>query len=287
MRRTAGPARGTARALVTTLLAGAALGVFAGTAPADTGPSAHRADAAVPGPAATDPLPCAPVPAIPDADPPAPGEDPAAWRTLPGADGAAPASAGTPRALAAAGTAPGPGAAGTAAPDPDAGAPDARARDAYGLPADDEDDGLLVPGAPGPDRAADGGCPPVSGDDAWGTEPGEDAPWSATSALPQGTTRPTCPAHPPPGEPCGPPAPPCPPAPHGQSHATPAPHGRSGGAAPDGSCATAAPEHGVRAGQGGAFEGSVPALAAGGVLIAGALGGAAHRLRPRRGGGEH
>ncbi|MBQ0825627.1 hypothetical protein [Streptomyces tagetis] len=301
MRRTAGPARGTARALVTTLFAGAALGVFAGTAPADTGLPAHPADAAVPGPAATDPLPCDPVPEIPDADPPVPGEDPAAWHTLPGADAPAPdpAYAGTTRALAVTGAPSGPAATDTTAPDPETTAPDpdpdtaapgTRARDAYGLPADDGDDDLL--GAPGPDRAADGGCPPVPGDDAlWGAEPGEDAPWAATSALPQGTTRPTCPTHPThptPGDPCGTPEPPCPTSPHDESHDTPTPHGRPGGATPRGSCATTSPEHGVRAGQGGAFTGSVPALAAGGVLIAGALGGAAHRLRPRtrRGGGE-
>lgn len=40
--------------------------------------------------------------------------------------------------------------------------------------------------------------------------------------------------------------------------------------------------HGVRAGTGGAFGGSVTALVAGGVLIAGALGGAAYRLRRTR-----
>ncbi|MFF9132309.1 hypothetical protein [Streptomyces sp. NPDC014806] len=40
-------------------------------------------------------------------------------------------------------------------------------------------------------------------------------------------------------------------------------------------------EHGVHAGQGGAFTASVPALVAGGLLIAGAAGAAAHRLRHR------
>ncbi|MFF5183359.1 hypothetical protein ACFY30_06150 [Streptomyces sp. NPDC000345] len=58
------------------------------------------------------------------------------------------------------------------------------------------------------------------------------------------------------------------------------------------SCATARPpahattpatvEHGVRAGTGGAFRESVPALVAGGLLIAGACGAAAHRLLRRR-----
>ncbi|MER5750937.1 hypothetical protein [Streptomyces sp. NPDC002088] len=40
----------------------------------------------------------------------------------------------------------------------------------------------------------------------------------------------------------------------------------------------AAMPHGVEAGEGGAFTGSVPALVAGGLFIAGALGAAAHRL---------
>ncbi|MEU1176954.1 hypothetical protein ABZ464_04765 [Streptomyces sp. NPDC005820] len=57
-------------------------------------------------------------------------------------------------------------------------------------------------------------------------------------------------------------------------------------------CATARPterpttpatvEHGVRAGTGGTFGDSVPALVAGGLLIAGAFGAAAHRLLRRR-----
>ncbi|MDV9177428.1 hypothetical protein R6V09_45780 [Streptomyces sp. W16] len=47
-------------------------------------------------------------------------------------------------------------------------------------------------------------------------------------------------------------------------------------------CAGAAViERGVRAGEGGTFTDSVPALVAGGVLIAGALGGAVYRLRRR------
>ncbi|MGX9884992.1 hypothetical protein [Streptomyces sp. NPDC002276] len=48
------------------------------------------------------------------------------------------------------------------------------------------------------------------------------------------------------------------------------------------SCAGAAViERGVRAGEGGTFTDSVPALVAGGVLIAGAFGGAVYRLRRR------
>ncbi len=44
-------------------------------------------------------------------------------------------------------------------------------------------------------------------------------------------------------------------------------------------CADEATHHGVRAGSGGTFTDSVPALVAGGLLIAGAAGGAAYRLR--------
>ncbi|WP_369274428.1 hypothetical protein AB5J55_34900 [Streptomyces sp. R11] len=44
-------------------------------------------------------------------------------------------------------------------------------------------------------------------------------------------------------------------------------------------CDSAAIGHGVRAGDGGTFTDSVPALVAGGVLIAGAAGGAVYRLR--------
>ncbi|MFD5859699.1 hypothetical protein [Streptomyces chartreusis] len=44
-------------------------------------------------------------------------------------------------------------------------------------------------------------------------------------------------------------------------------------------CGGATDQHGVQAGTGGTFTDSVPALVAGGVLIAGAFGGAAYRLR--------
>ncbi|MFJ5302852.1 hypothetical protein [Streptomyces sp. NPDC088350] len=47
------------------------------------------------------------------------------------------------------------------------------------------------------------------------------------------------------------------------------------------SCGAAVIERGVRAGEGGTFTDSVPALVAGGVLIAGACGGAVYRLRRR------
>ncbi|MES5818958.1 hypothetical protein [Streptomyces sp. RG80] len=44
-------------------------------------------------------------------------------------------------------------------------------------------------------------------------------------------------------------------------------------------CSPAPVQRGVRAGQGGAFTGSVPALVTGGLLIAGALGAAGYRVR--------
>ncbi|MEV2215543.1 hypothetical protein AB0H86_29625 [Streptomyces sp. NPDC050997] len=46
-------------------------------------------------------------------------------------------------------------------------------------------------------------------------------------------------------------------------------------------CHAAGIQHGVRAGEGGTFTDSVPALVAGGLLITGALGAAVHRLRRR------
>ncbi|MGW7407779.1 hypothetical protein ACWGI9_29375 [Streptomyces sp. NPDC054833] len=46
----------------------------------------------------------------------------------------------------------------------------------------------------------------------------------------------------------------------------------------DSTCGPAVVQHGVDAGEGGAFTGSVPALVVGGLLIAGALGAAVHRL---------
>ncbi|MET7655716.1 hypothetical protein [Streptomyces sp. NPDC005486] len=54
----------------------------------------------------------------------------------------------------------------------------------------------------------------------------------------------------------------------------------------DPGCLPATVEHGVQAGQGGAFTDSVPALVAGGLLIAGALGAAVHRLRRREPAGD-
>ncbi|MGW2517435.1 hypothetical protein ACWC09_10505 [Streptomyces sp. NPDC001617] len=52
-------------------------------------------------------------------------------------------------------------------------------------------------------------------------------------------------------------------------------------------CGAAVIQRGVQAGEGGAFTDSVPALVAGGILIAGALGAAVHRLRHRDAGPGH
>ncbi|MFI7346204.1 hypothetical protein ACIBSR_08020 [Streptomyces sp. NPDC049936] len=125
------------------------------------------------------------------------------------------------------------------------------------------------------DWTVDGSCPDEAG--------GEGDPWSATMNVPDaaagesGTARPLCPPSPAPyggkpthGTPCAT-EPPCP--------GTAAPHGESAEAGK--SCGGGKAEHGVRAGTGGTFSDSVPALAAGGVLIAGACAAAAHRLRLR------
>ncbi|MDH6213274.1 hypothetical protein [Streptomyces pseudovenezuelae] len=63
--------------------------------------------------------------------------------------------------------------------------------------------------------------------------------------------------------------------PHADPHAGPRTEPRGD------SCAAAPVQRGVQAGEGGTFTDSVPALVAGGVLIAGGLGAAAYRLRHR------
>ncbi|MGW2045935.1 hypothetical protein ACWCPF_12220 [Streptomyces sp. NPDC001858] len=141
------------------------------------------------------------------------------------------------------------------------------------------------PAAVGTDAAwtVDGTCPAAAG------APGK--PWSATLDVARGGG----------AQPCGPATVggscatgrPCPPSPaQGVSQPNPdacatvrpcdrpVPQPR-GIASPDATCAPADLGHGVRAGAGGAFTDSVPALAAGGLLIAGALGAAVHRLRRR------
>ncbi|MFE0801726.1 hypothetical protein [Streptomyces sp. NPDC058812] len=140
-------------------------------------------------------------------------------------------------------------------------------------------------------------------DDACPEESGEGDPWSTTMTVPEegeaggGAVAPPCPEpthstqH---GERCGGTKPVCPEtaAPHGETTARgtscttkpPCPEPAAQGK----SCGGATVEHGVRAGAGGSFTDSMPALVAGGVLIAGAFGAAAHRLRLRlRGDAEH
>ncbi|MEV6957885.1 hypothetical protein AB0M97_01505 [Streptomyces sp. NPDC051207] len=99
----------------------------------------------------------------------------------------------------------------------------------------------------GPDSAwtVDGTCPAPPG--------AEGKQWSATFTVTLGGGASTAP----------PSSRPCP-----EHHAKP--------------CGGAVIQRGVRAGGGGAFTDSVPALAAGGVFIAAAVGGAVYRLRRKR-----
>ncbi|MFI8164881.1 hypothetical protein ACIGAN_00850 [Streptomyces sp. NPDC085931] len=115
------------------------------------------------------------------------------------------------------------------------------------------------PDALGEDSAwsVDGTCPAAPG--------GEGKPWSATFTVSHGTG-PQPPSHRPSHKPTH--HHPCPePSHHGGPHPT--------------ACGAAPVQRGVRAGDGGAFTDSVPALVAGGLLIAGACGAAVHRLRNR------
>ncbi|WP_435251729.1 hypothetical protein [Streptomyces tendae] len=133
------------------------------------------------------------------------------------------------------------------------------------------------------DWTVDGACPDASG--------GEDGDlWSATMSVPEesgavagagagaGAAQPACRETTAPragtsthGTPCAPTKPACP--------ETTDPRGEP--AARGTSCTGGTAEHGVQAGTGGTFGDSVPALVAGGLLIAGACGAAAHRLRLR------
>jgi hypothetical protein len=114
------------------------------------------------------------------------------------------------------------------------------------------------PDAPGEDSAwtVDGTCPAAPG--------GEGKQWSATFTVAHGPG-PHKPTHQPTHRPTHKPCPE--PSHHGGQHHT--------------ECDAATVRRGVRAGDGGAFTDSVPALVAGGVLIAGAFGAALHRLRNR------
>lgn len=105
----------------------------------------------------------------------------------------------------------------------------------------------------GPDSAwtVDGTCPSPKG--------GPGRPWSTTFDIPRvGGAGPA----------------PCPPP---RAWQQPPPESARGD-----SCSAPSVQHGVQAGDGGTFTDSVPALAAGGLLIAGAFGAAAHRLLRRR-----
>lgn len=140
----------------------------------------------------------------------------------------------------------------------------------------------VSPEAVGPDAAwtVDGTCPAAPG--AQGT------PWSATLDVSRGETQPcgsvpatSCAT----GRPCPPVEQDTSPT-HAETCHTaqpcvrPEPQPRVT-ESHDAGCAPATVGHGVQAGTGGAFTESVPALAAGGLLIAGALGAAVHRLRRR------
>ncbi|MFI5794214.1 hypothetical protein [Streptomyces sp. NPDC051677] len=149
----------------------------------------------------------------------------------------------------------------------------------------------VSPVAAGPDAAwtVDGTCPAAPG------APGK--PWSAPLDVARGEAHQTQPCTTTPGAPCatGRPCtqpqgasptrtdgcrtdPPC-------ARPEPEPQPRATGSHETG-CAPATVEHGVQAGGGGAFTDSVPALAAGGLLIVGALGAAVHRLHRRHPAGD-
>ncbi len=117
------------------------------------------------------------------------------------------------------------------------------------------------PDALGEDSAwtVDGICPAAPG--------GEGTEWSATFTVAHGGSH--KPSHQPTHQPTHHPThKPCPePSHHHERHHT--------------DCGAAPVQRGVRAGDGGAFTDSVPALVAGGVLIAGACAAAVHRLRNR------
>ncbi|MFC8065989.1 hypothetical protein [Streptomyces sp. NPDC057293] len=276
--------RRTARALSVAVLASAALGALAGPSAADPGvpPPPAGAGEPVPPPVAEEPVP---PPAAEDLAPAAgqaaaevspadvtPGETVTVSVSCAPTGGSAPATLdatsmafdeGTVelrKVEEGGGTGAGPAYRGTAR---------IAAAEDFGSEADTE-------GAE-EDWTVDGACPDEAG--------GEGDPWSATMNVPgatageTGTAKPACPPSTAPhggkpthGTPCAT-EPPCP--------GTAAPYGESAEAEAGRSCGGGKAEHGVRAGAGGTFGDSVPALAAGGVLIAGACAAAAHRLRLR------
>ncbi|WP_435614092.1 hypothetical protein [Streptomyces coelicoflavus] len=309
--------RRTARALSVAVLASAALGVCAGAGAADpgvpsppvgTGAGEPVAPPATDDPSADDPA-AVPPPSAEEAVPPLGGQpaarvspaDAAPGDTVTVSVSCGPTGGSAPPSLDATsaafeegtvalrevaddgGTASGPTYRGTARIAA-AGAPEP-------APADPEDAGdaeapgdAAVPGDaadPADAWTVDGACP-----DASGGEGGD--PWSATMSVPgesgtdagAGAAQPGCRESAAPGAGADTRGTPC--APSTKSacpEPTPAHGGSATWAKPCGGATTA--EHGVQAGTGGAFGGSMTALVAGGVLIAGACGAAAHRLRLR------
>ncbi|WP_399891821.1 hypothetical protein ACGH7X_32165 [Streptomyces sp. BBFR51] len=278
--------RRTARALSVAVLASATLGVFAGSGAADPG---------VPPPPSDAGEPVAP-PSAEEALPPASGQaaaqvspaDVTPGGTVTVSVSCGPTGAAAPATLEATspafdegtvalrkvaddeGTTSGPAYRGTARI---AAAEDFEAEraeegtDEAAFAGDAED----MPGA-GEDWTVDGACPDASG--------GEGDPWSATMTVPgeSGAAEPGCRESAAPragtsthGTPCATTKPACP--------EPTAPRGQPSGQGT--SCGGGTAEHGVRAGTGGTFSDSVPVLVAGGVLIAGACGAAAYRLRLR------
>ncbi|MFD5161328.1 hypothetical protein ACFWMJ_25190 [Streptomyces hawaiiensis] len=134
------------------------------------------------------------------------------------------------------------------------------------------------PDAPGEDSAwtVDGTCPAAPG--------GEGKQWSATFTVAHGSG-PHKPSHKPTHRPTHKPCPE--PSHHREQHHREQHHTEQHHTEQHHTdqhhteCDAAVVQRGVRAGDGGAFTDSVPALVAGGVLIAGACGAAVHRLRNR------
>lgn len=310
--------RRTARALSVAVLASAALGVFAGPGAADPGVPPPPADAGEPvAPPAADDLAAVPPPAAGRAAAQVSPVDVAPGGTVTVSVACGPTGGAAPATLDATspafdegtvalrkvagdeGTASGPAYRGTAriaaAEDFEAERSAEAAEAAEAAEDTEATEAARATEGAADDWTVDGACPDGSGD--------EGDPWSATMTVPEasGAAEPACresaaprgeaPTH---GATCATrPACPEPAAPragtstYGTSCATtepacPEPAAPRGEPSAQGtSCGGGTAEHGVRAGTGGAFGDSVPALVAGGVLIAGACGAAAYRLRLR------
>ncbi|MFH9569530.1 hypothetical protein ACH4MG_03100 [Streptomyces sp. NPDC017454] len=303
--------RRTARALSAAVLASAALGVVAGPVSADPGvpqPSAGAGEPAAevspadvtPGGTVTVSVACASTggaaPATLDATSPAFDGGTVALRKVEGDGGttSGPAYRGTARIAAAEDFEADPDTSGSE----DAWTVDGACPEASGGEGDPWSATMTMPGENGGAVTPPCPAPAEPGEPAAPAEPGA-AGDAGAPAVPGAPGTPGTPGTP--GEPCGASKPACPDpaAPHGEAsaHGTScatkpacpepaAPHGEA--SAQGKPCGGATVEHGVRAGTGGAFTDSTPALVAGGVLITGAFGAAAHRLRHRlRGDAEH